>query len=287
MTTTFDQLSPRDAALLDEVGAGKYTRVSANLVESLNGNGNAAIFLSQLLWWARRKADDDGWFYRTRKQMKERCGLSSQAQQTAEKVLQSLNLIEKERRGMPARNHYRLHLNSIVSRLAGDPQESGGSPPIKNRGVGAQSSSGGYMGDQVPGGSPPNSIEKKEEKEHKDHTERTHAHAQGEEDQEEEKDPDPVDLYHEIMPRRANNVQKDMIKTLVDDLDAWREVLRTWRGNGWNPKSVKKMIDRYEREAAENREEESSDGEKGEQRKRGAPSAEHEDLFVTGDDLDD
>jgi len=55
-----------------------------------------------------------------------------------------------------------------------------------------------------------------------------------------------VQVYHDVMPRRANNVQKDYISTRVEDLDRWREVLRDWRAEGYSPKSVKKMLDVYE-----------------------------------------
>jgi len=55
-----------------------------------------------------------------------------------------------------------------------------------------------------------------------------------------------VAIYHEVMPRRANNVQKDYISTRVDDLDRWREVLQDWRAEGYSPTSVKSMLDVYE-----------------------------------------
>ena len=55
-----------------------------------------------------------------------------------------------------------------------------------------------------------------------------------------------VQVYHDVMPRRANNVQKDYISTRVEDLGRWREVLRDWRAEGYSPKSVKKMLDVYE-----------------------------------------
>jgi len=71
---TYKDLGPRDQALIDEAGGGNQTVVSARMVKALNGNGNAAIMLSQLLFWSRQKAGEDGWFYRTRKQMEKRCG---------------------------------------------------------------------------------------------------------------------------------------------------------------------------------------------------------------------
>jgi hypothetical protein len=60
--------------------------------------------------------------------------------------------------------------------------------------------------------------------------------------------PDPVEVYTDIMPRRPNNVQKNLMRQKVEDCDRWRSVLLDWRGNGWSPKSVTKMIDRYEQQ---------------------------------------
>jgi len=120
---TYEDLGPRDQALIDEAGGGNQTVVSARMVKALNGNGNAAIMLSQLLFWSRQKADEDGWFYRTRKQMEKRCGLGKKAQKNAADTLSSLDLVESELRGMPAKKHYRVQLGEVITLLAGAEQD--------------------------------------------------------------------------------------------------------------------------------------------------------------------
>lgn len=149
----YSELGPRDQALFDEAGGGDGTFVSSRMVQALNGNGNAAIFLSQLMKWCKWKADDDGWFFRTREQMEKQSGLSDGAQRTAEKTLKSLGLIETDRRGMPAKKHYRLNIQCILSVLAGDQQDMGGSGGNKSPGVTQATSHGGYPQEQVDGGS--------------------------------------------------------------------------------------------------------------------------------------
>jgi len=161
--TKFSNLSQKDRALIKELGGGSKTMVSAQMVEALSGNGNAAIYLSQLLWWAKRKADEDGWFYRTREQMKERCGLGEQAQRTAEKTLKSMGLIETDLRGMPAKKHYRVHYSLIISVLADDAPEVAGNPDNKSSGVGGPTSCRGYPTQQVAGGRCHNPIENNKE----------------------------------------------------------------------------------------------------------------------------
>lgn len=60
-----------------------------------------------------------------------------------------------------------------------------------------------------------------------------------------------VEMYHETFPRRANNIQQDLIEQTVDDLDVWGQVLEYWRGNGYRGKSVRKMLDKYEEDTGQ------------------------------------
>lgn len=161
-TLTYDDLDPRDQALIDEAGGGNQTVVSARMVRALNGNGNAAIMLSQLLYWSRHKADEDGWFFRTRSDMEERCGLGPDAQRNAAETLQALDLVETDLRGMPAKKHYRIRLGRVLSALAGDEQDLGHGPD-QDVGHGPEQDLG-HDPQQDPGHGPdPNRKEHKEE----------------------------------------------------------------------------------------------------------------------------
>lgn len=64
-------------------------------------------------------------------------------------------------------------------------------------------------------------------------------------------EPEPVQMYHDVFPRRATQFQQDLIKNTVDNLDLWRNVLEYWRGNGHRARSVKKMLNKYEEDKGE------------------------------------
>jgi len=208
---TYDDLSQRDQAFINELGAGSKTIVSAQLVSALNGNGNAAIYLSQLLWWGKRKADEDGWFFRTRDQMQTRCGLGKQAQRTAEKTLRELGLIDTDKRGMPAKKHYQIHYQELISLLSTDEPDVAPTPDDKALGVGEATSAGGYPDQQVDGGTCQNPIESNTE----NNTESESAPAHE----------DPVDALKELWDVHPTNYQKDRIRQVVDDVDTWEDVL--------------------------------------------------------------
>lgn len=221
-TVTYDDLRPRDQALIDEAGGGNQTVVSARMVQALNGNGNAAIMLSQLLFWARQKADEDGWFYRTADQMQKRCGLGEKAQRNAAETLSDLGLVETDLRGMPAKKHYRVRLREVISLLTDAEQD-----PAHGKN---QDPAHGQKQDSAHGKRP---IYRQENKEYN-----TTAGAREEET--------PLGAYHEEFPDyRPNARQKEEIQARVDDLDLWREVLKWWRLNGYSAKSIGRMLDKY------------------------------------------
>jgi len=173
----YDDLNNRDQAFVDELGAGNKTVVSAQLVSGLNGNGNAAIYLSQLLWWAKRKADEAGWFFRTRDDMQQRCGLGKQAQRTAEKTLTSLDIIETDQRGMPCKKHFRINYQQLISILGGDDPDAVPTHQAKAKGVGGAPSSGGYPQDPGAAGTYQHPIESNTENNTENSSSGSSAHA--------------------------------------------------------------------------------------------------------------
>jgi len=220
---TYDDLSPRDQAFINELGGDNKTVVSAQMVSALNGNGNAAIYLSQLLWWGKRKADEDGWFFRTRDQMQERCGLGKQAQRTAEKTLKTLGLIETDKRGMPAKKHYRIHYGELISLFNGAETDLAPTRKGKSQGVGGATSSGTYPPEQDAGGTCQNPIESNTES----NTESGHAPAQ----EGTASFSDLISIWRDIdatphlSQRHENTFQKWANEGVIEDLDTFREVL--------------------------------------------------------------
>ena len=110
-----------------------------NLIESplvvyrpfiqLTGSINAALMLSQCLYWTRRTDDPDGWFHKTRDEWTEEIALSRWEQEQSRKALISLGILHEGRLGNPARMHYQLDLNALYRLLV----EMAGNSPTRWR----------------------------------------------------------------------------------------------------------------------------------------------------------
>jgi len=76
-----------------------------------------ALFLSQCIYWSKRTADNNGWFYKTSLEWEDETGLSRFEQETARKKLKALGLIEEKRAGVPAKLYYKIIVKKIVEML--------------------------------------------------------------------------------------------------------------------------------------------------------------------------
>ena len=76
-----------------------------------------ALFLSQALYWTKRTREIDGWFYKTISDWEEETGLSEREQRTIKKTLQDKNLIIIEKRGLPARNYFKVNTEKLIKML--------------------------------------------------------------------------------------------------------------------------------------------------------------------------
>ena len=86
------------------------------MVAEAVGSVLAGVLLSQLLYWTPRTPD--GWLYKTREELKAETALTRWEQETARKQLRDLGVLLEERRGMPARVHFRVDLGRLVELLA-------------------------------------------------------------------------------------------------------------------------------------------------------------------------
>ena len=77
------------------------------------GSVQAALFLSQLLYWSD-KGNNDGWIYKTQKEFYEETGLSRREQETARKRLKELGILEEKYQGIPRRLYYRVNMNRLA-----------------------------------------------------------------------------------------------------------------------------------------------------------------------------
>jgi hypothetical protein len=85
------------------------------------GSVNAALMLSQALYWSKRTKDPHGWFYKTRDEWEEETGLSRWEQESARKLLRASGFWFEQLRGVPATTHYRVGLNKLYLQLVGKP----------------------------------------------------------------------------------------------------------------------------------------------------------------------
>jgi hypothetical protein len=99
---------------------GRHVAFHRRLV-GVTANVKAALLLSQAIYWTRHGRDiglRDGWFHKTAGQWQVETGLSVKEQGRARELLQSLDLLEDQRLGMPARLHFRLNLDELGRRIA-------------------------------------------------------------------------------------------------------------------------------------------------------------------------
>ncbi len=99
---------------------GRHVAFHRRLVD-VTANVKAALLLSQAIYWTRYGRDigpRDGWFHKTAGQWQVETGLSVKEQGRARELLQSMDLLEDQRLGMPARLHFRLNLDALGRRIA-------------------------------------------------------------------------------------------------------------------------------------------------------------------------
>ena len=78
------------------------------------GGVTVGVFLSQLFYWTGKGSDPDGWIYKTQEEWEAETGLTRWEQETARKRLKRAGVLEEKRRGVPARLHYRVDLDTLI-----------------------------------------------------------------------------------------------------------------------------------------------------------------------------
>jgi len=91
---------------------GRVVPFSADLARMLGGV-NEAIFLQQCVYWGERTPREDGWYYKTIKDMKQETSLSRYKQKKASKKLEDLGLIETKIIGLPTIRHIRVDFEKL------------------------------------------------------------------------------------------------------------------------------------------------------------------------------
>jgi hypothetical protein len=84
----------------------------------ISGGITSGLMLSQAMYWSSRTNDSDGWFYKTADEWEEETALSRREQETARMRLRNAGFWEEKLRGVPAKLHFRIDQNKLISSLA-------------------------------------------------------------------------------------------------------------------------------------------------------------------------
>ncbi len=78
---------------------------------------NGAVMLSQLVYWADKSKDPNGWIYKTGKEWTDETGLTRREQDTARKNLRELGFIEEHKHGVPCKVHFKVNQPALYQAL--------------------------------------------------------------------------------------------------------------------------------------------------------------------------
>jgi hypothetical protein len=88
----------------------------------ITGDANAGLFLSQAFYWTNIKLfsdpKSDGWFYKTELEWFLETGLTKWEQRTAKRTVTNLKLMQIDKRGWPATNHFFINRPLLLRSLA-------------------------------------------------------------------------------------------------------------------------------------------------------------------------
>jgi hypothetical protein len=75
----------------------------------------AGIFTRQLVYWVGKERDQEGWIYKTRREMENETGLSRHHQEKARSILVSKGVIKVRKKGVPGRLWYWVDLEALLN----------------------------------------------------------------------------------------------------------------------------------------------------------------------------
>lgn len=84
---------------------------------TLTGSVNAALMLSQAVYWQKRNKDG-AWWFQTQEKWEDETGLTRREQETARKALRGLPFWKEELRGLPGKLYFFLDLELLLELVA-------------------------------------------------------------------------------------------------------------------------------------------------------------------------
>jgi hypothetical protein len=94
-------------------GVVAYQRVFARVMGGDADDPVGGLWLSQVLYWSARIADDDGWFVQRASDIEESTGLTARMQERVRLVAKQLGILETEQRDLPAMTYFRINMDTL------------------------------------------------------------------------------------------------------------------------------------------------------------------------------
>jgi hypothetical protein len=104
-----------DQELVIQLLGSKPVSFNPDLVKVL-GSVNAALFLSQLLYW-QGKSRNPNWIYKTVKEFEIETGLSKSQQLYAQKRCVRMKILSVTHKGIPPKRHFHLDQANLIEAL--------------------------------------------------------------------------------------------------------------------------------------------------------------------------
>jgi hypothetical protein len=94
----------------------------------ISGSVLAGLMLSQAVYWSKRTKNESGWFWKTQHEWFKETFMNRSEQERARRKLREKGFMEEKRRGVPAKNYYRVRMEAVKSALLSE-QARFGPPP--------------------------------------------------------------------------------------------------------------------------------------------------------------
>lgn len=231
--------------LLQLANSNSTITVHKPLVE-FTGSLEAGMMLSQLLYWHEKW--DSQWKAKPDKEFAEELCLTKYKVRKARGELEKLGILKtkKEKFNGAPTIHYRLDIDFLLEQwnewLLEDPSEKPSSENTRSN-LGNQKNDLGNSEKQAPAHNAPAQLKTTEKTTRKEDSSSNSARAR-------ESD-DPVEVYENIFPRRMRSLQREEVRSKVDDLDLWFAVVKWWAMNGYQAKSVGRILNKYKQTDSE------------------------------------
>jgi hypothetical protein len=79
----------------------------------ITGTINAALFLSQAMYWSGKSKSKTDWFYKTHSEWEEETGLTRCEQDNARKILRLKGILEEKKEGLPCKLWFKVNFDQI------------------------------------------------------------------------------------------------------------------------------------------------------------------------------